>query len=262
MKMEENIIYKHQIHNHNPKSANNVIPELFKIFEIKSVIDIGCGNGSWLSVFEKLGIEEFIGIDQVDATEKYVQSDKIISADLGNKINLNSKFDLAISLEVAEHIDEKYADTFVENLTCHSDIILFSAAIPNQGGQNHLNEQWIDYWSNKFSKHQFQLYDGFRFLFWGNTNVEWWYQQNMFIFIKNETKVIPTCLWPCDNLKSIRYIHPELYSYRIEMVKKIISKYKIINTRYDNLSIENIGIKSAILILINAFKDKIKSFKK
>src|SRR5690606_34222821 len=104
--------------------------------------------------------------------------------DLTKKLELNKKYDMAISLEVAEHLPESAADTFVESLTSHASIILFSAAIPQQGGQYHVNEQWPNYWNEKFKKRGFQAFDILRSEFWNNEHVPWWYRQNMVFFVK------------------------------------------------------------------------------
>jgi hypothetical protein len=167
-------------------SAQEVLPVIFDaIGTPNSVIDVGCGIGTWLSVCNDLGVKNIIGLDgqHVLTTGQLLISDvNFMPVDFEriDEINLNYKFEFLISLEVAEHIHEKSADKFIELLTSLSDIILFSAAIPGQTGMNHFNEQYPEYWREKFTRHGFEFFD-IRTGFWDNSNIEWWYRQNMFL---------------------------------------------------------------------------------
>lgn len=116
-----------------------------------------------------------------------------------------------ISLEVAEHLSPRAADTFVASLVSLGDIVVFSAAIPGQGGQNHINEQRHDCWQEKFQKHNFHFYDVLRPIFWNNENVDWWYRQNMFVVIKEG---VAHSFNPVQQI--LRIIHPGL----LDTVKK------------------------------------------
>ena len=93
-------------------------------------------------------------------------------------------FDLTISSEVAEHIDRQDTDTYMDNLTSFSDVILFSAAIPGQGGTHHVNEQWPSYWVKKFAARGYVPVDCIRFKIWHDNAVLSWYRQNLMIFVK------------------------------------------------------------------------------
>ena len=66
-------------------------------------------------------------------------------------------FDVAISMEVAEHLPEKIADRYVDLLTGLSNIIVFTAAYPGQGGDDHVNEQPALYWISKFQARAFNM---------------------------------------------------------------------------------------------------------
>ena len=78
---------------------------------------------------------------------------------------------MVLCLEGAEHIKKDTADIFVQNLVNSGNLILFSAAIPNQGGQNHFNEQWFTYWEEKFIVHNYILHDIIRPFFWDNSEL-------------------------------------------------------------------------------------------
>jgi SAM-dependent methyltransferase len=177
----------HMVH-HNDNSPQEVVPILAQIFNPKSVIDIGCGVGNFLREFKKNGIEEILGVDgewaDFDEIQRNLGKDKFISYDLKDVFKPQMKFDLATSFEVAEHIDEKYANNFVTTLTNCSDNIVFSAAIPLQGGQNHINEQWNEYWISKFDKLGYTCIDFLKPYFWENENVFWWYKQNILFFTR------------------------------------------------------------------------------
>ena len=114
-----------------------------------------------------------------------IRADEFMPYDLENALALDGKFDLAISMEVAEHLREESADTFVGSLCSASDVILFSAAHPGQGGDNHLNEQPMEYWQEKFSARGFRHIE-IRPAFKEYWKIEWWYRDNMALFVKEE----------------------------------------------------------------------------
>ena len=128
------------------ESAKEIIPIIFEFIQPKSVIDVGCGVGTWLSVFQAHGVEDVWGIDgdYIDKNVLEIPEEKFLTFDLKNPFKLSRQFDLVVSLEVGEHLPQECAETFVESLTQLAPVILFSAAIPFQGGTDHVNEQWQD----------------------------------------------------------------------------------------------------------------------
>jgi len=209
-------------------SARFLVPFLVENLEFDSVIDIGCGDGQFVSEFIKNGIKEVRGIEGEWILEAINNSDSpwLQIADLEDEIIFDTKFDLAICLEVAEHLDEIHADTLVRNLVNASNVIFFSAAIPGQGGTNHVNLQYPDYWATKFSKFGYFLEWDPRNLLSGNKEVAPWYQQNCLLYKKSNssssTLVIP---------KVIRHpeIFPELQSlyYKInKMPRRLVGRFK------------------------------------
>lgn len=185
--MVENIRYIHEEAVHNFKAAREVIPFLLETLNVSSVVDVGCGIGTWLKVFEENGVRDILGIDgnYVDKSLLKIDKSNFVEYDLEKLYLADRKFDLAISLEVAEHLSLDSADVFVKTICNLSDTILFSAAIPNQGGQNHINEQEPNYWIEKFEGEGYKLFDVVRPIFWENENVDSWYRQNMLLFTKN-----------------------------------------------------------------------------
>ncbi len=182
----DNIFYQ-EMSKTSSESARVLVPFLKKNLTFNSVIDIGCGDGQFVSEFIRHGISEVKGIEGDWILSMLDQSITpwLRIADLTTELTFDTRFDLAICLEVAEHLDEKYADTFISNLVKASDLIFFSAAIPGQGGTNHVNLQYPDYWATKFAKHGFYMEWDPRELLDGKRGVAPWYQQNCVLYRKS-----------------------------------------------------------------------------
>ena len=135
-------------------SAQEIAPLIVDFLQPKSVVDVGCGTGVWLSVFKEQGIEDILSIDgdYVNMDSVHIPRENFLPHDLTHPLKIDKKFDLVVSLEAAEHIPSKFARTSVESLTRLGPVIMFSAAIPYQGGENHVNEQWQDYWKVLFNE--------------------------------------------------------------------------------------------------------------
>lgn len=172
------------------RSAEIIVPIILNVLRPRSVVDVGCGTGGWLSVFSRHGVE-ICGIDgqHVPLDQLQIPSDRFIARDLEEPLRGlfdNDAFDLAVSLEVAEHLLPSRAESFVEDLTTLAPIVLFSAAVPHQGGTRHLNEQWQTYWAEKFSALGYATIDFVRDLVWTREDVEPWYQQNLLIYVRRD----------------------------------------------------------------------------
>ncbi|HAU99220.1 MAG: hypothetical protein UX04_C0001G0085 [Microgenomates group bacterium GW2011_GWF2_45_18] len=171
------------------KSAKEIIPFLEKLLHPKSVIDVGCGIGAWLSVWERLG-KRVQGIEGkwIDAVKTEIKKDKIKVYDLNlvNRIEYSDRADLVQCLEVAEHLHPSQSKNLVKFLTSLSNVVFFSAAIPFQGGVDHINERNQSYWEQLFADSNFEKIDCIRSVFWDNTRVEWWYAQNAFLYVNKK----------------------------------------------------------------------------
>lgn len=171
------------------RSALVTVPRILELFPcVSSVVDVGCGAGTWLHQFQLHGVTRLLGIDGGDATEDLMQIKKseFLRKDLAVPFDLAEKYDLAISLEVAEHLPAELSTTFVSNLAHLSDVIVFGAAIPGQGGTNHINERWPSYWAAIFEKCGFRCFDVLRGGMWYDERIEWWYRQNTFVFVNEQ----------------------------------------------------------------------------
>jgi SAM-dependent methyltransferase len=199
------------------RSAKEIVPILIALTQPKSVVDVGCGVGTWLSVFREHGITDVFGIDgdYINRKRLLIPKEAFVGMDLANISASLPKKDLAICLEVAEHIPKENDDRFLNILISLAPVVCFSAAIPGQGGAAHVNEQWPDYWGAKFTDRGFECFDVIRPAIWSNPHIEPWYCQNTFLYIKKEhicyysevqTRVSASPKIP------LRLVHPELFN--------------------------------------------------
>src|SRR5262249_43878340 len=145
-------------------SAEIIAPLVLQLLPVRSVVDVGCGDGNWSAAFHELGVQEILGIDGEYVRKEVLQIpvEWFQPTDLSKPFRLNRSFDLAICLEVAEHLPPEGALAFVESLTASAPAVLFSAAIPYQGGDNHINERWQDEWVSLFKQRGYLAIDAFR----------------------------------------------------------------------------------------------------
>lgn len=206
-------------------SAATVIDILFSFLDVDAVLDVGCGDGRWLSVCRARGVADISGVDGpwTDTSRLLIPKDALTTQELSKPFDLNRRFSLIISLEVGEHIDRQFSDIFIDNLARHGDVILFGAAIPYQGGFRHVNEQWQSYWSNLLKARGYEGYDVLRHQIWCNENVHFWYKQNMILYVnqRNVDAVARVLRYVEDNKIQqlpLDIVHPERYgviaSYR------------------------------------------------
>jgi SAM-dependent methyltransferase len=170
------------------RSAEAVVPIVLELVPVESVADVGCGRGAWLSVFSRLGVGRFLGIDgpYVDLDSLAIPRESFLAHDLTMPLTVDGRFDLVVSLEVAEHLPAESARSFVELLTRLGPVVLFSAAVPGQGGTDHVNEQWPEYWAAMFAEHSYRVIDAVRPRVWNDPRVEPWYAQNLLLFVSED----------------------------------------------------------------------------
>lgn len=198
-------------------SARRIIPNILEYLEISSVLDVGCGIGTFIKAFEEFGINDGVGVDgkYVPIENLFIDHEKFIAHDLETPLNLKRKFDLVLSLEVAEHLPMEKADCLIDSLCQHGDLVLFSAAAPFQGGVNHINEQWPSYWEQKFNMRGFITFDILRPRIWNDEAIKWWYRQNCLIFA-NESGIrkhpVLSDASSRDSLgSSLNIVHPNMF---------------------------------------------------
>jgi len=199
------------------RSAEAVVPLVLNAIQPRSVVDIGCGDGTWLSVFQRCGVQDVFGMDgdYVSRNALRIPVDVFKTIDLSSPFELSRKFDLAVSLEVAEHLPPGSADGFIASLVKLAPVVLFSAAIPLQGGKHHINEQWPDYWVALFRRHNYVPIDSIRGRLWQDASVEWWYVQNCLLFASPsalENNKTLRDAFEMTNPRQLSIVHPRFYA--------------------------------------------------
>lgn len=193
-------------------SAAAVAPLVFGLVRPASVIDVGCGEGWWAQAFAELGAD-VIGLDGA-YVETSPLGDRFVPHDLAEELPELGPFDLAVCLEVAEHLPAERAAGLVADLVRLAPVVLFSAAIPGQGGTGHVNEQWPRYWTDLFEAQGYAVSGALRWQIWDDDRVENWYRQNLLVAVG------PSARSRLDELISspMAYpwpvVHPVLYQAR------------------------------------------------
>jgi SAM-dependent methyltransferase len=203
------------------RSPRVVVPLITSILRPRSVVDVGCGVGRWLSVFRENGIERIQGLDgqHIDAEWLVIPRECFSAIDLSQPFRLHEQFDLALCLEVAEHLPKESAKTIVQSLVCLAPVILFSAAIPFQGGTHHVNEQWPEYWQRLFREHHYQMIDLVRKHIWKNPDVKFWYRQNMFLYVRDDlTHSRPEFVEATQFADDLLLVHSEILERQLGVV--------------------------------------------
>lgn len=193
----------------SPVAAWPIILRFIK--EPGSAIDFGCGTGHWLAGLQSsIPTVEVIGINEQARADAghFLRADQFRYADLRETVDFKRKFDLAVCVEVAEHLPESAADTLVRSITRHSDVVVFSAGIPHQD-PTHENEQWPDYWIKKFAEHDFNCFDCLRPAMWNNQDISVWYRQNIMLFMKEPQRpLVDTKDW-----EGAAVVHPQYFEW-------------------------------------------------
>jgi len=238
--------------NQNRISAQKIFNLLFDIYIPNSILDVGCGLGTWLSVARELGVTDIYGIEGpwLNPKQLRIDSQYVAIQDLEQSFNLHRSFDLIISLEVAEHLSPMTASTFIASLVSHGDIILFSAAIPYQGGHNHINEQFLSYWADLFDKFDFVPIDIIRGQIWDDKDIHWWLRQNILLFIRRSAiNDKAFFLKYINSYKPLSIVHPEVYRSRLQQFEQAIRQYSQFLNNFSKEGVYTVQSKNGQLIV-------------
>ncbi len=216
MKTDYSPQYYSRLKSGSRNSAMAVVPVVFQLIQPRSVVDVGCGTGAWLAEFERQGVQDILGVDgpHIPVEQLEIDPGSFLAADFIQPLRFRGQFDLAMSLEVAEHLKPAQSEQFIESLTNLAPVVLFSAAIPYQGGEHHLNEQWPVYWVERFAARDYVALDPFRSWLWERSDVDWWYAQNLLLFVRHDhASKLPRLsgLIQSDSATIPTYIHPRNY---------------------------------------------------
>lgn len=211
-------------------SATIIAQMLRSYIKPDSVIDLGCGMGFFLAAMAEHGAE-VQGVDGpwVQGLNNEIPNKFYEIHDLNQPYKNKKRYDLAVSLEVAEHLEPSRSDDFVQELTALSDHVLFSAAIPNQKGRGHINTQWQEFWAARFEIQGFRCYDPFRRRLIGIEKVSPWFTQNLLLYIKDGTQVSKTLAEHEIPAKAASYILPKGYNRRVNFLVEKVKKTSIAN---------------------------------
>ena len=170
------------------RSARRLLPLVATALKPHSVLDVGCGRGVWLAEMMRLGVTDAMGVDGAYVTHEtlVVPRGRFQARDVTRRFDLGRMFDLAICLEVGEHNAPAASATLVENTVSHAPMVLFSAAVPGQGGQDHINEAPLTFWRDLFEQQGFACFDPFRRQIAGMPDVEPWYKNTVLLDVRDD----------------------------------------------------------------------------
>jgi SAM-dependent methyltransferase len=205
------------------RSARPVLQILRDLYSPTSIVDIGCGSGAWLATAETLGFDVLRGYDGPWADPAKYTSPNIdfVPVDMEQAdFELDRRYDLAISVEVAEHLSADRADFIVGKLCAASDVVLFGAALPMQGGVHHIHEKPLTYWKDKFRDNGYEAFDIIRPAVWDNNDVLRWFRQNTVLYVKQGSPVLdPAKLHEMeDHIWDV--VHPRTFQARTTNLRK------------------------------------------
>jgi SAM-dependent methyltransferase len=215
------------------RAAAVILPIVFGALAPARVIDIGCGQGAWLAAAGALGATTLTGLDGAWVERDKLREPRITfhPTDLAVEFARPARHDLCISVEVAEHLPVSRAEGFVAACCAAADAVVFSAAVPLQGGTEHVNEQRASRWAARFAAQGFDAFDVVRARVWEDARVSWWYRQNVVVYAKRDSAAhralasMPTVPPPFD------LIHPEGFEAKLQFLLDQNASYR---TRLDH----------------------------
>lgn len=206
------------------KSARSLLPLLQEPLQVSSVLDVGCGQGGWLTVWKELGCEDVHGIDgdYVERERLLVGVDEFSAIDLVHPFDLERQFDLVQCLEVGEHLPTASSRCFIDSIVKHAPMVLFSAAARGQGGDSHINEQDYEFWRQLFAAHDYVAIDYLRPRILEDTDIEAWYRYNPILYVaRDRVEKLPDAVQACmvPENEAILDRSPPIYKLRKAVVR-------------------------------------------
>lgn len=221
------------------RSARTLVPYILSLHPTSaSVADVGCGTGSWLRQYVEEGLTDVLGVDGFLPEEalSLIPANTTLLFDLSKPLDLGRRFDIAQSLEVAEHLPSKSAPVLVQSLVDLSDFVVFGAAVPGQGGTSHINEQWQSYWISLFEARGYAAFDVIRPAFWYSREVEWWYLQNTFVFVNRARTDLINHLSAVAGEQTLPFdiVHPMSFADKCKKTPSIENLWDAVPQRFRN----------------------------
>jgi SAM-dependent methyltransferase len=232
-------------------SAERVLPRVLAMVQPSSVVDFGCGSGGWLATAAALGVADIQGVDGAWVVPDTLEfpGERFRAVDLAAPLDLGRRYDLAFCLEVAEHLPPDAAPVLVDTLTAHAPAVLFSAAIPGQGGEGHVNEAWQSFWQALFTERGFECFDVLRGPLWTDPAIEVWYRQNLLLFVRQgdlaKTGRLPAR--PVDpSAAALDLVHPELFAGEVRAREERDEDLRRFELAYEAQSAELAELKAEV----------------
>lgn len=154
--------YYEQVEIRAMRSAEAIATSILSDLRPNTIVDVGCGTGVLLESLRQRGCH-IHGLEYSEAALQYCRDRglNVQKFDLERDTFTDTQvFDVAVSMEVAEHLPKESADRYIDLLTRLSSVIVFTAAPPGQRGTDHVNEQPQSYWISKFKIHGFMYDEG------------------------------------------------------------------------------------------------------
>lgn len=182
-------------------------------YAFQSVADFGCGRAGWLHAAKKIGVPDVHGFDlpELDLAERNLTVEQFTAVDLAEPLVLERRFDLCVSTEVSEHVPVHGIDHYFDSLVAAAPVVLFSGAVPYQGGLGHVNENWVEYWHGFFAARGYRCIDAFRDRFWHDASIPYYYRQNLFLYVDETTLPDFERQGWSEARNPKTHIHPDLY---------------------------------------------------
>lgn len=206
------------------RSAAHSLRVVLNLLPLGSVLDVGCGAGAWLAAYRKLGVADYLGVDgaYVDRSMLLIADSCFRPIDITKPFDCGRQFDVVQCLEVAEHVPQHASATLVDNIVRHGKRVIFSAAVPGQGGEDHINERPYTYWRDLFSARGYRLFDFVRPCIAHCDAVEPWYRYNLLFFAHDSVihELPPEILTArVSDEKAIRDFSPATYRMRKALLR-------------------------------------------
>jgi len=169
--------------------ARRVLAVLLDLIEFpRSVVDLGGNTGAWCKAFKEAGATRVLCIDHpgVRSDRMMIEENEFMPCDLRAALPEPVPCDMALCLEVLEHLPAAAGEAALDFLTQSAPLVLFSAGVPGQPGWEHINSRPPSYWKDAFQRRGFERFDIIRPRILGDTSLPFWYRQNIFLFAGRE----------------------------------------------------------------------------
>lgn len=195
-------------------AAEVLVPMLIDRIGPASVVDIGCGVGSFVRAFRRAGLNDVVGVDaaEFDRDLLVMEPDRLLVADLSLALDLGRRFDLALCLEVGGYLADH--DLLVASLIRHAPVVAFSSAVPGQDLRHQPYGAYLSVWAERFAADGYDLFDPFRAELWHDSRLPFWFRQNLVVFVQRDHLSANPHLTEtlgASTAKLLDAIHPELY---------------------------------------------------